>query len=207
MIMYKIKMSVARLNPTALIEFTEKLIARMTGNANFPDPQPSLADLTAKKDELDALVIAADDGTRQDRFDRNQAATELKDMIRVLASYVGMVAAGDGSIILSSGFKIRNASEPVPPLSVPQSLKAMYTDHRGMIELDWARVANALNYQVLMSTDPALPLSEWTAVALTSRSKTEVSNLKRGQTYWFKVQAVGRTDKSGFSESAEIMAA
>jgi hypothetical protein len=205
--MYKLKMSIARLNPTALADFAQTLITRMTGNANFPDPQPALADLTAKKDELRALITAADDGTRRDRFVRNEAATELKNMIRVLGNYVSMVAAGDGDIILSSGFNIRREAEPLPPVTVPQSLTATATDHRGVVELDWERVEHALNYQVLMSTDASAPLSEWAPVALTSKSKAEISNLVRGQAYFFRVQAVGRTNKSGFSNPAEVMAA
>jgi predicted phage tail protein len=200
-------MSMAGLNPSGPADFANKLITRMTGNANFPDPQPALADLTAKKDELRALRTAAEDGTRQDRFNRNVAADELKGMIRVLASYVSMVAAGDGSIILSSGFSVRDEAEPLPPVTVPQALTATATAHRGVVEPDWERVEHALNYQVLMSTDASAPLSEWAPVALTSKSKAEISNLVRGQAYFFRVQAVGRTNKSGFSNPAEVMAA
>lgn len=206
--MARIKAGVASLNPRSLVLFTRKLINRMTGNANFPTPTPDLADLQLKLDEFYALAVAAEDGSRRDRVARDTSGTELKEMLRILANYVAMVAAGDANIILSSGFDIRSEAEPNPPLTIPAALKAMRTSHSGVVNLDWNPVPNALTYRIMMTTnDPNLANAEWTSAAITSKSKAEISNLSPGQYYWFKVQAIGRTGMSGYSDPATVMAA
>ena len=206
--MARIKAGVASLNPRSLVLFTRKLINRMTGNANFPTPTPDLADLQLKLDEFYALAVAAEDGSRRDRVARDTSGTELKEMLRILANYVAMVAAGDANIILSSGFDIRSEAEPNPPLTIPAALKAMRTSHSGVVNLDWNPVPNALTYRIMMTiNDPNLANAEWTSAAITSKSKAEISNLSPGQYYWFKVQAIGRTGMSGYSDPTTVMAA
>jgi predicted phage tail protein len=206
--MATIKAGVARLNPRSLYLFTQKLITRMTGNPNFANPQPALADIQTKLDEFETLAVAALDGTRRDRYVRDEAAKELKDMLRTLANYVAMTAAGNGNVILSSGFDIRNEAEPVPPVSVPGAVVAERSTHGGVVNLDWEVVSNTISYQVMMTTsDPSMADAVWTSVAVTSKSKAEVNNLTPGQYYWFRVKAVGRSSSSGFSDPAMIMAA
>lgn len=206
--MATIKAGVARLNPRSLVLFTRSLINRMTGNPNFADPQPALADIQTKLDEFETLAVAALDGTKRDRYVRDEAAKELKDMLRILANYVAMTAAGNGDVILSSGFDIRSEAEPVPPLTVPDALKALRSSHGGVVDLDWEVVPNAVSYQVMMTTnDPSQVDAAWTSVAVTSKSKAEINNLMPGQYYWFRVKAVGRSSSSGFSDPAMIMAA
>ncbi|MGB6035993.1 MAG: hypothetical protein WBG42_06980 [Cryomorphaceae bacterium] len=203
-----IKAGVANLNPRSLFLFTSKLINRMTGNPRFADPQPTLADLQTKLDEFEALAITAEDGTKRDRVARDISAKELKEMLRVLANYVAMVAAGDANTILSSGFDIRNEAEPAPPVTNPAALKAVRSSISGIVELDWEPVTSALNYRVMMTTsDPNLVEAEWTSVTITSKSKAEINNLTAGQYYWFKVQAIGRSGMSGYSDPATVMAA
>jgi len=203
-----IKAGVASLSTKSLIQFTKKLVNRITGNPNFVDPLPTLVDLQTKLDEFETLAIAADDGTKKDRVDRDASSRELKEMLRVLANYVAMIAAGNPSIILSSGFDIRNAIEPVPPLTIPVALKAVRSSHTGVVELDWDAVSNALTYRVMMTTsDPNLTEATWVSVALSSKSKAEINNLSPGVYYWFKVQAVGRSNMSAYSDPATVMAA
>ncbi|MCZ4409103.1 fibronectin type III domain-containing protein [Cryomorphaceae bacterium 1068] len=203
-----IKAGVASLSTKSLVLFTRKLINRMTGNTNFPTPTPDLADIQTKLDEFVVLATEAEDGTKRDRVARDTVGKELKEMLRVLANYVAMVAAGDENIILSSGFDVRNEAEPAPPLTIPAALKALRSSHSGVVELDWDPVPNALTYRIMMTTsDPNLVEAEWTTGALTSKSKAEINNLTAGQYYWFKVQAVGRSGMSGYSDPATVMAA
>ena len=206
--MASIKAGVARLNSKSLSLFTRSLIRKMTGNPNFSDPQPALADITTKLTEFETLATVALTGTKEDVYVRNVAAKELKDMLRVLSNYVAMTAAGDGAIIISSGFEIKRESEPVPPLTRPEALKALRSSHSGVVELDWETVENAVTYQVSLSTtDPAVEAPDWVQAGLTTRSKIEITNLTPGQYYWFRVKAVGRTDISAFSDPAMVMAA
>jgi hypothetical protein len=207
-IMSVLKAGIASLNPDSLLKLTNKLITRMTGNANFADPQPALAAIEAKRDELALLITEAEEGGKRDRVARDICAKELKGMLRILASYVSMTAAGDANIILSSGFGIRNEAEPPTAPTTPAALKAIRSSKSGEVEVDWESVENAASYRVMMTTtDPGSPSTEWTSVAITTRSKAVINNLTMGQLYWFKVQAVGSAGISGYCDPAMVMAA
>lgn len=203
-----LKGGTARLNPRSLVFFTRRLINKMTGNANFPDPDPSLADLTAKLTEFENLATAALNGGRAEVYNRNESAKELKAMLRTLADYVSLVAKGNGTLILSSGFDVRSEPEPAPPLTNPRGLEASRSSRSGEVTLDWTTVPNALNYQVeFTTTDPNLPEVNWVQSGVSSKSKYSVDNLSVGQYYWFRVKAYGRDDASGYSDPARVMAA
>jgi len=206
--MAQIKIGLASLNPQSLVVFTRRILKNMDGNANFPTPTPALADVTIKLDEYVDLATQAQFRDKRAVLYRNQAGNELKVMLRTLAAYVTMVAEGDASIIVSSGFEVRNESDPAPPLTVPVDLRATRNSHSGKVELDWASVKNALNYLVEMTTtDPVSSAAEWINVGTTSRSKFMVDNLDPGTYYWFRVKAYGRRDNSAYSDPAVVMAA
>jgi len=203
-----LKGGTARLNPRSLVLFTRRIINKMTGNADFSTPQPTLVDMEAKLTEFENMATAAIDGSKAQVYSRNESSKELKTMLRTLANYVSLTADGDGVVILSSGFDVRSDPEPAPPLTNPQDLKASRSSRSGEVDLDWTTVSNALNYQVEFSTiDPIMPAVEWVQSGVSSKSKYSVDNLTVGQFYWFRVKAYGRDDASGYSDPALVMAA
>ncbi|MCZ4409163.1 fibronectin type III domain-containing protein [Cryomorphaceae bacterium 1068] len=207
--MSKIKMGIASLSTKSLVTFSKDVERNMDGNANFPSPVPTIAELTAKRIEFVDAASAAKFGDRRAIFQRNTLGEELKEMLRQLGAYVAFVAQGDGNVILSSGFEVRREAEPTPPITEPTDLNAERSGQSGQVILDWAAVRYALNYQVEMTTtDPADPAAVWSPAGLTSKSKMTVDNLNPGTYYWFRVKAYGRRDeKSGFSDPALVMAA
>lgn len=206
--MAQIKLGLASLNPTALIQFSFDVVESMTDNANFPTPTPALADITAKTEEFRELAKLARFRDKRYVYNRNLAGKELKDMLRTLGAYVSMVAQGKGEVILSSGFDIRSEAEPVPPLTRPVDLEVFYDRNSGNAELNWATVRYALNYTVEMTqTNPDSPDADWIEIGITSKSKLMVDNLTQGTFYWFRVKANGTNGNSAFCNPEKYMAA
>jgi hypothetical protein len=206
--MAKLKLGIAKLNTADLIFYCNGIESSMAGNADFPNPTPTLAEITAKRKELETLESKSSTGDRVAIFGRNRVADDLKNMLRKLSLYVALVADGDGNIILSSGFDIRKKPSPIATISRPAALKAQRSDHKGKVKLKWALVKNAVNYQVEMTTtDPNDEKTEWVLVKSTTKSKVYIEDLIPGKYYWFRVKAFARNHESGFSDPALIMAA
>jgi len=206
--MAKLKLGIAKLNSADLIFFCKRVETKLTGNENFPDPTPSLAAITTKREELTALDIRSQTGDRTAIYERNTVAKELKNMLRTLSLYISLMAMGDAEIILSSGFELRKASSPTAPLSRPSDLLARRSDHAGKVKLKWRPVKNAVNSVIELTTDdPNEPTTKWSTAGLTSQSKFMVENLTPGIYYWFRVKAFGRRHQSPYSDPALIMAA
>lgn len=196
------------MNATELLSFSDSVTAAMTGNSNFPNPSPSLADISAKRAELENEAFQSSSGDRHAILRRNQKSEELKQMLRALSGYIIMIAQGNGPIIISSGFELRRRSNPTGPLAIPVNLKARRSDHTGRVKLKWSPVKNAINCQVeLTTTNPAHAATEWATAGITSKSKIIIGNLIPGNYYWFRVKAFGRRHESGYSQPTVIMAA
>lgn len=206
--MAKLKLGIAKLNATDLNFYCLSVESAMNGNAHFPDPSPTLAEIASKREELVMLESKSSDGDRIAIANRNTVTDELKNMLRKLSLYVSFVADGDGDVILSAGFELRKVANPTAPLQRPSSLQAKRTNHQGMVKLKWKPVVNSMSNHVEMTTsDPKEENSEWETVGITSQSKITIGTLIPGTYYWFRVKAYGRRDESGYSDPALIMAA
>jgi hypothetical protein len=206
--MARLKTGLSGLNPVALASKSEELEIAMTGNTDFPTPEPSLADITAARVELQTLIARARFGDRRVKELRDLKAAELKTLLNKLAKYVALVANGDRRLIVSSGFGVVKTPEPLPPLERPKDLEAMRSKQEGSVLLDWKSVKGTLNYLVEMTTDdPRQSDPNWSIAGYTSKSKFQVDNLTPGTKYWFRVRSLGARDKSPYSDPALVMAA
>ncbi len=203
-----LRMGLSGLTPESLSTKAQNLVDDMTGNANFATPQPALADITAKRGELDNWINQSSFGDKRAIENRNTVYTELQEMLRTLAQYVSMTAKGDGNVILSSGFELRRENSPTPPLSQPVDLSVNRTDYPGQVKLDWKRVKGSLTYVVEMTDqNPELETTVWTTTGMTSKSQMVIADLTFGNYYYFRVKAVGNKNESPFSEVAFVRAA
>lgn len=179
---------------------------RMTGNANFTTPVPTLATLDAARQDLEDAVAAALDGGKAAVFAKNEAEKALDEIITQLAGYVMSVAGDDEVKILSSGFELRRAASPIGVLPAPRNMSADLTDFPGQVKLDWDGVKGAALYQVFQNdTDPDDALA-WKVIGMTTQSRMLVNDLESGKTYWFRANAVGTAGESPMSDPATSVA-
>ncbi|MCZ4408356.1 fibronectin type III domain-containing protein [Cryomorphaceae bacterium 1068] len=204
----RLKMGLTGLNSSQLVDKAELIMVNMNGNASFPTPEPDLADVLAASNVLKEWNEKSAFGDRRAISRRDQAADQLRELLKELSAYVSFTAKGDKDVILSSGFEVQKLPEPSGNLSQPIDLIAKRSDKAGEINLDWKVVPYAKAYQVeYTSDDPANPAAVWTPGVVTSQSRALVTDLNMGTQYRFRVKAINGQKQSAYSDVALIMAA
>ncbi|MEW6025936.1 MAG: fibronectin type III domain-containing protein [Planctomycetota bacterium] len=202
--MGKVKLGLQKMSITGKLGLATLIVTQMTGNPNFVTPVPSLADLTADKDNLknaynEALALRL----------RAKAATELMaDMEKKLdqtlarmALYVENVSGGNDGKILSAGMGVKDTGAPIGQLAAPTDLSAMAGNDDGEIDLNWEPVYGSKSYLVEMTLDPNAP-NTWKHKTSVTESFAVIKELASGTKYWFRVAAVGAAGQGPFSDPA-----
>ena len=207
--MARIKLDFKGLAPADKIIRAEQIVDSLTGNPNFPTPNPTLAAVTAAINTLQTSIVNAQKARQEAQAktaDQNRNEDTLDQIMRQLAAYIENVSADDEAKIRSAGVGIRSATPPATdPLTAPSGLSATEGDHEGEIDLHWNSVKRARSYIVEHSADPPNDTS-WSQSQVVVASSATVGGLTRGAKHWFRVAAVGSTGQSGWSDPATKIA-
>ena len=187
-----IKAGTSGLNAKGLVAKSEFVEGEMTGNVNFTTPNPTIVSLTAARVALVAAIAQSESRAIADIVVRNELALELRTLLVNLARYVNNVAAGDVDKAVTSGFEPAKRPEPSTHLDAPGKLEALHSAFEGCVDLRWKRVPDARMYQVYMVAGDATDQTQWTVVAVCSRTSTRIKGLTPGADYSFRVTALGR---------------
>lgn len=202
------KIGLDDLTVPAKIQYGRRLIAGITDNPTiFVTPNPSIAALTAKVDEMEAAYNAA----LAARLNAKTLTQSLEDQVdafavsvSLLASYVDNASAGDGAIIERAGFSLRAAPTPIGPLPAPTDLQALPGDHKGHAALRWNSIYGAKSYLIERAEDGAE--LKWSFLASSTRREAEVNSMISGKTYWHRVAAVGAAGQGPWSDPVPMLA-
>lgn len=187
-----IKLELKTLTPIRMAALMRLVASGLEGNAHFPNPPISAADLKAEELVFTKAILEAIDGSRHSRAVRDALMDQARARMRYLADYVRMVAQGDAAVLCSSGFELARASGPPQQMGIPVSKGARMTGRKGEVEMRWSGVANRRAYNVYMTaTDPTDPNAVWTLIAVTGKNTHRVQGLEAYKPYWFRVSAVG----------------
>ena len=203
--MPKIKLNMKSLSIPEKLSRAQQIVAALTGNANYTAPHPSLAEVTAAINELDAAANAAHAARLEARRRTAAQAVKEEELDRVMtqvAAYVESIAGDDEALILSAGLEVRasNAPDGSAP-TAPETLTATTGNHEGEIELSWDTVRGARSYVVERTTDPQTA-SSWTQAGVSPRSSIIIEGLDSGKRYYFRVAAVTLNGQSPWSNQA-----
>ena len=205
--MSRIKLNLRQAIPDKL-HTGQQIIAAMTNNPNFANPQPPLTDVTAALSTLDEAYklhqIAKSDARAKANV-ADDAEIQFDSQFRKLAAYVESIADKDETIIASAGMQTKASRTTPSTLPAPAALSAAAGDHEGEINLTWKKVENSRSYIIQISLDPPSADSWGHAETVTIANKT-IQNLTSGKKYWFRVAAIGSTGQSGWSEPATRIA-
>ncbi len=110
----------------ALISYTQNILKRMTGNAYFANPTPTLAAITTDLDDLQIAEAAAISRVKGAVAARNEKRKALVASLQQLRAYIQSVADADEgngpAIIESAGLAVRKHQRHRAPASVrPQN--------------------------------------------------------------------------------------
>jgi len=202
--MQKVKLNLRGLSIPEKLARGRQIVAAMTGNANFPTPQPTLAAITTAINDLDAAFNATQAARQEAKArtnDQNLKEASLDQVLTQLAAHVESVSGEDESLIMSAGLDVRSPNSSVGEAQTPEGLTATAGDHDGEIDLQWNRVDGARTYAIERSPDP--PTAEsWKHETVSTRSSVTIQGLTSGTKYWFRVASINAQGQSGWSNPA-----
>jgi multidrug efflux pump subunit AcrA (membrane-fusion protein) len=191
---YRVNLGFAEYPDAGLDEFTSNIIASLTGNAGFPTPPITLADLGALQTAFENALTAAAQGGRQLTAAKNAARESLVTALRKTAAYVQTLAGQDIALLLSSGFLANSTSKTQTPLATPNIVEidnGMSTQL--VVRLQGVDNARAYEVQVKNGTGGWVP-----AGVFTQARGIVVSGLTPGNTYSVQTRGVGGS--TGYSD-------
>jgi Fibronectin type III domain len=202
--MTKTKLNINGLSIPEKLARGRQIVTALTGNANFPSTQPTLAAVMTAINDLDA-AYAATQRARQEAKTRtseqNQKEDAFNQTLSKLAAHVESVSGDDEEKIMSAGMDVKAQTRTSREVTTPEGLAATASDHEGEIDLQWDRVDGARTYMIERSADPPTPES-WQHETASTRSSTTIRGLTSGTKYWFRVASVGAQGQSGWSNPA-----
>jgi hypothetical protein len=198
--MAKVKLDFKRLPVAEKIVRAQQIVANLTGNPDFPAPNPPLAQITGVINKLQTVVVetqTARQASRAKSAEQNETEDELDQMIGLLGGHVENVSGGDEKKIIAAGLGIRAAAAS-REVTAPTGFSLTEGDHDAELKAHWDREPNASSYVLERSADPPTDTS-WVHETVVTRSSTTISGLTRGTKYWFRVAAIGSSGQSGWS--------
>jgi Fibronectin type III domain len=205
----KIKLNLRSLPIPEKVAKARTIITSLTGNADFPTPNPTLLAITAVTDDLEAAAATVQDEKQQLKTSvskQNEKEDLFDAAFSKLVGYVQSVAGDDEAMIHSAGMDTKAAGGPSTSTpALPPALSATAGDHDGEIDLTWDTVPKAKSYVIEKSGDPPTATS-WQHAGVSTKSSTTIDGLTPGTRYWFRVAAVGTAGQSGWSDPASKIA-
>jgi hypothetical protein len=200
---YRVNLGFAGYTDSDLGDFTDNIIASMTGNASFPAPPVAMPDLGAQRAAFGTALVNAAQGGTQLTAVKNAARAVLVTSLRKVAAYVQSIASQDVAMLLSSGFQANSTNRTQTPLDIP-AIMGILNEVTTTLTLRLQPVDNARSYQVRYSVNGAawLPM-----VDSTQARKIILTSLTPGTTYTAQSRAVGgATSYSDWSDPVSHMA-
>jgi hypothetical protein len=177
-----------RYSVEVLIELARFIIESMTNNAHFTTPDPTLAELKNLTDDLEVKFLKAQTGEHVAHLDMMKARTKLESALRSEVLYVEKIAAGDESILHSSGFPLTGDQNP------PQRLYFWVVRGPNSGDILTGRIAypraRAYVLQYFVGNNPPADPKLWIWAMVSTKTRIGVTGLEKGTTVWFRSCAV-----------------
>ena len=167
------------------------IVLKMTGNDNFPSPDPDLLTISSKAVACSNAYDAALNGSKQQKSELTQAETKLIAILDRVASYVDNIAAGNETIILSAGLQTQVDSTPAAVPDAPLLSKLVNNNVPLSLKASWNKVEFAKAYLIEQNNTETLEEDKWQLVAVQTQRTIIVAGLTSGSKYAFRVKALG----------------
>jgi hypothetical protein len=199
----KVSFGFGRLSDTELDNFAQGVIDAMTGNAAFPTPPVTLAELQTAQSDFTAKMAAAQTGGVADTAAKNNSRQSLITILRDVAAYVQIRCNNDAAILLSSGFEMQSTNRAQVELTKPLSLSLKNGAAGQLIaRVDPVKSASMYEGRIKLSD------GDWLPSVFTGDSQHIIfGGLTRGKDYTAEVRALGgSTGQSDWSDPSSHMA-
>ncbi|MGL4401246.1 MAG: fibronectin type III domain-containing protein [Luteolibacter sp.] len=200
--MATVKLALAELSIEEKAQLATNIESDLTGNADFPTPNPTLATLKATAARLTLAVTKVAEIRKQSEIatiEQDEAEDLLDSVLTQLGSYVENASGGDEAKILSAGMGVKSAATAAGMLPAPGPVAANTGDAPYEVDLSWPRLTGAKSFVIQYATDPNATDGDWKFGTTSTKSSCTVGNLVPGTRNWFRVAAVGSAGQSPWS--------
>lgn len=188
----KVKLDLKLRTDADLMAFVNRHITMITGNTDFPSPQPLPADLAAALADFEDRLAQQTQALAQAKVAttaKDYARKLLEDLMVARGAYVQTTSGGNGVLIESTGLEIKNPPSPVGVLLPPENIRIELNGSPGMMKLRWDPVPRSRGYLVQCSED--VQPREWSQVKNSGKASLELQNMEVGKTYVFRIATSG----------------
>jgi hypothetical protein len=199
----KVSLGFGRFSDTELDNFAQKIIDMLTGNATYPTPPVTTANLQTAKDDFTTKIAAAQAGGPADTAAKNNSRQAILGMLRQEAAYVQINCNNDMALLLTSGFEAQSQARTQVVLEQPQGLM-LKNGGSGHLVASVTPVKNTNMYEGRIKG----PTGDWLTSVFTGDSQHIIfGGLTPGVTYTAQVRCLGgATGQSDWSDPSSHMA-
>ncbi len=198
----RVSLGFAKLPDKELDNFTLGVKDAMTGNAAYPTPPVTLANLETARADFEQKIADAAAGGPADTAAKNNSRQVLLGMLRQLAGYVQINNNNDMATLLSSSFQAASTNRTQSPLEQPSGL-VIDNGATGQLVASVKPVKNTSLYEGRVKGTTG----DWLPSVFTGDSQhIEFNGLTAGQNYTIQVRALGgSTGQSDWSDPSTHM--
>jgi hypothetical protein len=199
----RVSLAFAKLPDAELENFAQGVTSAMTGNAAYPTPPVTMANLQTARTDFAAKIAATQLGGPRETAAKNDARQSLLALLRPLAGYVQITANNDMAKLLSSGFQAMSTNRAQTPLERPDGLRLQHAQNVALAaSVD--PVKNASMYEGRIKG----PTGDWLPPVFSGDSQHIIfAGLTPGTVYTIQVRALGGlTGQSDWSNPSSLMA-
>jgi hypothetical protein len=179
------------------------IVAKIEGNANFPQAQSLMATVATALDALEAAETKAL-GSRQqaisDTLARDVQEGQTDDVLRLLGDAIEKESGGDAAKIHSAGLETQAEKSPIGPLPAPLHLAVTQGDEEGELSVSCDNVRGARSYVWEVTEDTTGKIG-WRSGGVSTKSRHDIQGLTSGTRYHVRVAALGAAGQSPFSDA------
>jgi hypothetical protein len=194
----KLNQDYSKLSFANLKVLSENVVAKLTGNVNFPETRPTLVAFTAMVTAFATAMEEASNGGRVEIAKKKQARAILLTGLRTLATDLNAQAMGDKAKLLSSGLTL--ASENSSPTDVGQVADYRLVDgsNPGELLASCDRVPGAVNYGYEYTDEMPTADTVWHLEMDTVRTHI-LKNLPGSKRIYVRIRAFGHRGQESVS--------
>lgn len=204
---FKVALRLATLSVLQLLALAKLIVSKMTGNGNFPTPDPALTDIsdavTVLQGSVDA-VAAAKKTLAEKVADQTTNELALRELLAAEGNYVDNRAKGDKAVIESAGMGVTGEGGPVGEMPQVENLSLSRGDNPGEVDAHWSPVNGKSNYTVQCTADPIVATA-WATKGNPTKSSFTITGLNSGSKVWVQVNANGTAGAGPYSDPAIIV--
>lgn len=203
--MVYLKKNLSRLSSAQLVERARQHEQRMDGNAAFPTPTPTKAEIAEAREALEEAMTEAMEGGRTASAKKRLRHKALAMLLARLGDHVSSVADGNELAILSMGFEVRRTPQPAPEPAAPVGLLAEMNAHPGQALLRWTPERHALTYMVQVNRVSPDDANAWENLGVVTGARFRARGLASARVHWFRVAAIGTKGMGPWSDAAHTL--